>query len=284
MATGGSGARDRPVEDRPDVVVLELEAVEPAPLVGAGQLGGRPLDERDVPVAMACLDRARPRRRASSRSAANSRIVSSSRKRGSPSATSSTLSRLWSTSAISPSRMSPPELGRRAADRLGGLEVAAAGEDRQPIEQPPAAVVEQVVAPGDRAAQRLLAGRQVARAGGQDVELLLEPGEDRLGRQELDPRGGELDRERHAVQAGADRGDRRGVLVGDREAGPDRDGPLDEQPDGRVLAEGDGIDGARLAADSSCARARSAGSGPAASAGPGPGTPARRRRGGPPGW
>ena len=45
---------------------------------------------------------------ASSRSAAYSRIVSSSRKRGSPSVVSSTLSRLWSTSAMSPSRMSVP--------------------------------------------------------------------------------------------------------------------------------------------------------------------------------
>ena len=53
IATGGSGRRDRPVEDGPDVVVLELEPVEPAPLVGAGQLGGGLLGERDEPVAMA---------------------------------------------------------------------------------------------------------------------------------------------------------------------------------------------------------------------------------------
>ena len=45
---------------------------------------------------------------ASRRSAANARIVSRSRKRGSPSAVSSTLIRLWSASAMSPSRTSPP--------------------------------------------------------------------------------------------------------------------------------------------------------------------------------
>ena len=47
------GRRDGPVEDRADVVVLELEPVEPAPLVGPGQLGGRLRHERHVPVAMA---------------------------------------------------------------------------------------------------------------------------------------------------------------------------------------------------------------------------------------
>ena len=65
------------------------------------------------------------------------------------------------------------------------------------------AVVEQVVAPGDRATQRLLPLRQVARAGRQQGEVVLEPGEDLVRRQELDPRGGELDRQRHAVQPGA---------------------------------------------------------------------------------
>ena len=141
------------------------------------------------------------------------------------------------------------ELGRRPADRLRRGEVAAAREDRQPVEQPPAAVVEQVVAPGDRAAERLLARGQVARAGGQDVELVVEPGQDRVGRQDLDPRGGQLDRQRHAVQPGADGGDRRGVLVGHREARADRDGAFDEQPDGRVLAERDRVDDPRLAAE-----------------------------------
>src|SRR3954471_20162713 len=45
-----------PVEDGTDVVVLDLETVEPAPLVGTRQLGRRPLDERDVPGRVACAD------------------------------------------------------------------------------------------------------------------------------------------------------------------------------------------------------------------------------------
>ena len=74
------------------------------------------------------------------------------------------------------------ELRRRAADGLGGLELDVAGEDRQPVQQQPARLVEDVVAPGDRAAEGLLALWQVARAGGEQVELVLEAGEDRVGR------------------------------------------------------------------------------------------------------
>ena len=163
-----------------------------------------------------------PRRARASCSAANSRIVSSSRKRGSPSA-SSIRTRLWSASADQaverrrrPSSAAGPQHG------LGRLEVAAADEHRQAVEEPALAVVEQVVAPGDRAAQRLLARRQVARPGGQDVELMLEPVEDRVGREELDACRGELDRERHAVEPGGDPGDGRRVLVRHLEVRPDR--------------------------------------------------------------
>ena len=43
------------------------------------------------------------------------------------------------------------------------------------------------------------------------------------------------------MEARADRGDRGRVLVGDREAGPDRDRSIDEQSDRGVLAEGDQV-------------------------------------------
>ena len=56
------------------------------------------------------------------------------------------------------------DLRAGAADRLRRLEVEAPGEDRAPVEEPPGAVVEEVVAPGDGAAERLLARRQVAGA------------------------------------------------------------------------------------------------------------------------
>src|SRR5215207_5300095 len=53
------------------------------------------------------------------------------------------------------------EVDIRVAHHLGRLEREAAGEDREPTEERAFALVEQVVAPGDRTAQGLLAGREV---------------------------------------------------------------------------------------------------------------------------
>ena len=66
-----------------------------------------------------------------------------------------------------------------AADRLRGVEREAAGEDREPREEPARVVVEQVDAPLDRRAQRALALGDVARAARQQRQPLLEPREDR---------------------------------------------------------------------------------------------------------
>src|SRR6185295_13428450 len=52
-------SRERPVEDGPDVVVLELETLEPAALIVTRQLGCRALDEGHVPVTMAPPDHLR---------------------------------------------------------------------------------------------------------------------------------------------------------------------------------------------------------------------------------
>ena len=64
-----------------------------------------------------------------------------------------------------------------AADRV---QVAAAGEDAQPAEHPLRLGLEQVVAPGDRVAQGLLAGGGRATAGRSEVEASLEPRQQRL--------------------------------------------------------------------------------------------------------
>ena len=193
------GRRDRAVEDGADVVVLELQAIEPAPLVGPGQLGGRLRDERHVPVAMAGADEVgltvglEPFRRV-----LPDRVQE-------PEARLAVGRLLDLHEALVDQRHQPVEdvatdLGRRTADRLGRGEVAPGGEDRQPIEQPLPAVVEQVIAPGDRAAERLLAFGQVARAGRQDIELVIEPDQDRVGAEQLDPGRRQLDRERHPVE------------------------------------------------------------------------------------
>ena len=98
--------------------------------------------------------------------------------------------------------------------------------------------VQQLVAPRDRAAQRPLALRDVGRPRARQVEPALEPLVDRGRREEPDPRGGQLDRERHAAEVGDDRGDVAGVGAGDREARLDRAPPGDEQADGLEAGEG----------------------------------------------
>ena len=68
------------------------------------------------------------------------------------------------------------------------------------------------VAPVDRGAQCLLPLGSVARTGREHVEGMVEPLEQRLGGQEPQPGGGELERERQAVEAPADRRDGPGIL------------------------------------------------------------------------
>ncbi len=93
-------------------------------------------------------------------------------------------------------------------DRLGGLQ-GAAPEDGQPPEQRLLVRRQQVVAPGDGVAQGPLAGRQVARAAGQQRQPALHPLEHRPRRQRPDAGGGQLDRQRQPVQPLADLGDGR---------------------------------------------------------------------------
>jgi hypothetical protein len=79
------------------------------------------------------------------------------------------------------------------AHRLGRLQRPAAGEHRQPREQPPLGVREQVVAPGDGPAQGPLPVRQGPGPAGEQAEAPLEPGQDLGGGQDLDAGGGQLD-------------------------------------------------------------------------------------------
>ena len=105
------------------------------------------------------------------------------------------------------------EIGR--GDRLVGAhhlrrrQVATAGEHRQPLEDALLVVEEQLVAPVDDGAQRLLAGQRGARPTGEQAEPIVEPGGD-LGDRERPGAGGrQLDGERQTVEPGADVGDRR---------------------------------------------------------------------------
>ena len=88
-----------------------------------------------------------------------------------------------------------------AGDRLGGVEVEPAHEHRQPAEQDPFGLGQQRVRPIHRGAQRLLAAHRGARTAGQQPEPVMQAVEDLGQRQRAHPCRGELDRQRHAVEA-----------------------------------------------------------------------------------
>ena len=118
----------------------------------------------------------------------------------------------------------------RGRDGLDGADVRV-GEDRQALEHPLLGGLEERVAPVDRGPQRLLALGDVARRAAEELEAAAQAIAQRLRREEAETSRGELDGEREPVEPAADLDDRRRVVVGDREVGPDRARPVDEQLD-----------------------------------------------------
>ena len=92
--------------------------------------------------------------------------------------------------------------------------------------------LEQLVAPVDRRAQRLLARGRVARARAERAERRVQAFGDLAGRQQPAARGRQLDRQRQPVDAPADLRDRRGVAVVELEVGIVGSRALAEQRDG----------------------------------------------------
>ena len=125
----------------------------------------------------------------------------------------------------------------RTRHRLRRLDRAAAGKDGQAAEDGLLLRREEIVAPGDRIAHRLLAGREGAGAARQERQPLLQPLQQRLRREDLDPRGGQLDGQRQPVEPGADLGHGGRVGSGHGEVRLDRLRPLDEQAHRLVLAQ-----------------------------------------------
>ncbi len=120
------------------------------------------------------------------------------------------------------------------ADRLGRVERAAAGEHGQTIEHALLVLEEQVVAPLDHGAERLLARQRGADAAGQQPEPVVEPRGELSDGDGPGAGGGQLDREREAVEPGADLGDDRRHVGAPSRAPTDRGGSVDEQG-GRVV-------------------------------------------------
>ena len=118
----------------------------------------------------------------------------------------------------------------RGRDGLDGANVRV-GEDRQALEHPLLGGLEERVAPVDRGPERLLALGDVARRAAEELEAAAQAIAQRLGREQAEASRGELDGEREPVEPAADLDDRRRVVVGDREVGPDGARPVDEQLD-----------------------------------------------------
>jgi hypothetical protein len=81
---------------------------------------------------------------------------------------------------------------------------AAAGEDGEASEQRLLTDVEEVVAPRDRVAQRLLPFWQVPRSCPEQPQPAIQPVEQRLRGEQFDPSGRQLDCQRQPVEPPAD--------------------------------------------------------------------------------
>ena len=92
-------------------------------------------------------------------------------------------------------------------------------------------VAEQVVAPFDRRTERLLAGPHDAGAADEETEAVVELHCDLLGAEVTQSGGGELDRERDAVEVLADLRHGGGVGVGDAKRWTGATATVDEERD-----------------------------------------------------
>ena len=104
------------------------------------------------------------------------------------------------------------KLTARVGDRLRRLEGASADEDGQAPKEPLLRRGEQIVTPGDGVAHRLLAGRKISPAAGQNDQAALQTRQQRGRRKHFDPGRGELDGERQSIETTTDRRDRGGIL------------------------------------------------------------------------
>ncbi|CAN5583583.1 hypothetical protein BH24CHL9_BH24CHL9_03660 [soil metagenome] len=129
------------------------------------------------------------------------------------------------------------EVLRRTADGLDLRERRASRDDREPLEQASVRRVQQVVAPGDGAAQGLLAGRPVPWAAREHGKGVVEPGPERLHGEHPQACCGQLDGQGQTVKTGDDVGDGRCVGIVHCEVRAHREGTLDEEAD-RLEAHG----------------------------------------------
>ncbi len=122
-------------------------------------------------------------------------------------------------------------------DRLRGFERKVARKNRKPPEQHSLWLGQQFVAPVDQRAQRLLPRERRAVAARQQPETVVQAGGNGLDADRAHARGGELDRQRDAIQPVADLRDVRGVVLGQVKRRLRGDRALDEKPCGVRLGD-----------------------------------------------
>jgi hypothetical protein len=115
-------------------------------------------------------------------------------------------------------------------DRRSRLRVKAAHEHRQAAKGLLLGWVEELVAPFDGGPHRPVVRRRESSAPAQRPEPGLQTREDLCRGHHADPGGGQLDRQRQAIEPRAQLGDRRVRLLAGHELRPPLPRPLDEQP------------------------------------------------------
>ena len=122
-------------------------------------------------------------------------------------------------------------VGPRRTDGLNGLQGAPANEHRQASEEALLRLVQQIVAPGDRVAKRALSLRQITGTCCQERQASLEAGQQGARREQLHPRGRQLDGQGQPIQAPADLRHGTCVVIAEPELRAHGGGPLDKQRD-----------------------------------------------------
>ena len=226
----------RPPQRRPQVVMLAFEHIQPGRVAGFEDLRTGAFGQSEEEPGVAASAWLSPRR---SLPAAPARTRAPS-----PASGSAARPQRPPPAAAGSCRPARPCPRRHRACRLDSTTASAAS-----MVQPPAKTasrrnsacssgVEEIVAPGDGIAHRLLPGRQGPRPSRQQRQALLQALEQRLRWQHLDEGGGQFNGQRQPIEARADLGHGRGVGSGHREVGFHRLRPLDEEAHRLVLAQG----------------------------------------------
>src|ERR1035438_1896617 len=235
---------DQPIESRPEVVVLDLELVEPfrsvldRPLCGILRSAESPAPLRSVVLreddAVGGMRSPRqgllPARRQPLQTIFTNRFEHD--EAGLSGGWLDLLQQALVHQRVDPLEQVEPEVAFRVADRLRCLERAPPDEDRKPSEELLLRRSEKIVAPIDRAPERLLTRRQVPRAPCQQLQTLLQARSHGGRGKQLDSGGGKLDGEGQTIQARADLGNCDRILLGHREVRLDRGGAMEEKTEG----------------------------------------------------